>query len=394
MAAYMDKKILARCPLPRHEILHYLRTQIESAHREQEWSMAGLRMYEPCMRLLQDPQAEDTCHNGRWRSDHSISEMDLGRANWMCNKTVPLYLVDLPGALVSPPMVLHAALNRWLYRKWFQPYKSEVEYGRFIASVMTPTHIPQDIDFSGLVKLLSSLSAALCAGVEQVHQKTKESEQAQQRYGPKTFYEATDENQDNYIIQHLFRAMAIVLLTGNFNMEVTDMGQVPVLVILTGVEGGLSAPISFEPIAHKAEAYISNSAIQVSLETAVSFVMDLENREIAAFGRRPDPVESTSGNQALACHMRFVFPGLMSMLGWGDEPLNGPSSSWVDLEKHPEWVVDSASYDTDLDYTYRWESTMRRSHYRHVSGLDLCMLTPNPLVLPSPRSSPMWRVDN
>ncbi|KAL6408961.1 hypothetical protein AUP68_07911 [Ilyonectria robusta] len=122
--------------------------------------------------------------------------------------------------------------------------------------------------------------------------------------------------------------------------------------------------------------------------------MDLENREIAAFGRRPDPVGSTSGNQAFACHMRFPFPGLLAMLGWGDEPPNGPSSSWVDLEKHPEWVVDSASYDTGLDYTYRWESTMRRSHYRLASGLDLCMPTPSPLVLPSPRHSPMWRVDN
>lgn len=188
--------------------------------------------------------------------------------------------------------------------------------------------------------------------------------------------------------------MDIVLLTGNFNMEAFDIGQVPVLVVLTGVDDGLRAPISFEQIAHKAEAYISNSAIQVSLETAVAFVMDLENREIAAFGRRPDPVESTSGNQAFACHVRFAFPGLLAILGWGDEPLNGPSSSWVDLEKHPEWAVDSASYDTDLDYICRWESTMRRSHYRLTSGLDLCMPTPCPLVRPSPRSSPMWRVDN
>ncbi|KAH6962201.1 hypothetical protein BKA56DRAFT_499075 [Ilyonectria sp. MPI-CAGE-AT-0026] len=348
----MDKKVLARCPLPRHEILHYLRTEIESTQRADEWNSAGFRMYEPCTRLLQDPQAEDTCHNGRWCCNR-ISEMHLGTANRLCNKMVPLYLVDLPGALLSPPMVLRAALNRWLYRTWFQPCKSEVEYGRFIASVMTPTHIPQDIDFRGLVKDLTSLSAALCAQIEQVHQKKKGFKQAQKRYGPETFDEAKDENQDNYIIQPLFRAMAIVLLTGNFNMEVSDMGQVPVLVVLTGVEDGLSAPISFEQIAHKAEAYISNSAIQVSLETAVSFVMDLENREIAAFGRRPDPVESTSGNQAFACHMRFAFPRLLSMLGWGDEPLNGHSSSWVDLEKHPEWAVDSASYDTDLDYTYR-----------------------------------------
>lgn len=184
MAAYMDKKILARCPLPRHEILHYLRTEIESAQRAQEWNMAGFRMYEPCTRLLQDPQAEDTCHNERWCSNNRISEMSLGMANRLCNKMVPLYLIDLPGALLSPLMVLRAALNRWLYRKWFEPYKSEVEYGRFIASVMTPTHIPQDIDFSRLVKLLSSLSGTLCAQIEQVHQKKKDFKQAQSDTDP------------------------------------------------------------------------------------------------------------------------------------------------------------------------------------------------------------------
>lgn len=117
--------------------------------------------------------------------------MNLGMANRLCNKMVPLYLIDLPGALLSPPMVLRAALNRWLYRTWFQSYKSEVEYGRFIASVIAPAHIPQDIDFSGLVKVLSSLSAALCAQIEQVHQKKKDFKQAQRRYGPETFDEAT-----------------------------------------------------------------------------------------------------------------------------------------------------------------------------------------------------------
>ncbi|KAF7552153.1 hypothetical protein G7Z17_g4517 [Cylindrodendrum hubeiense] len=219
---------------------------------------------------------------------------------------------------------------------------------------MTPMHIPQDIDFAGLIKLLIPLNAALCKRVDKVQQEWKEAEQAKQA---KQISEQDELNirqdavirQQDYVkIPPLFRAMMIAFLAGNFNMEVADIGQVPVLVILTGVNDGLSAPISFESIAHQCEAFIDENTIQVSLETAISFVMDLECREIAAFGQHPNTVESTNGSTG---RFDWEYNCLFPLLGWVGEPPEGPSSRWVDVEKYPQYASEGPR-DDDSDYTY------------------------------------------
>ncbi|KAF7551855.1 hypothetical protein G7Z17_g4700 [Cylindrodendrum hubeiense] len=282
MAKNISKKVLDRCPLPRHEILHYLRSELETTHRSEQWG-ASLRI------------------------------------------------------------VLNATLHNWLYRKWFQPYKSDIEYGQFIAKMMSPRHIPEDIGFSELFDLLVSMNAAICAQVEEAQQQERE---RQERHIHERRKDARILNEDYFIVQPLFRAMAIVFLAGNFTMEVTNMGQLPVLIMITGVEDGLSAPISFESIAQKAEAYISKNIIQVSLETAIAFVMDLEQREAAAFGRHPDPIESTKYlTDGVGCRDYILEREGLPLLGWGNEPLEGPSSTWVDLEKYPEWTGGGAFND-------------------------------------------------
>ncbi|KAK0727920.1 hypothetical protein B0T26DRAFT_748209 [Lasiosphaeria miniovina] len=92
--------------------------------------------------------------------------------------------------------------------------------------------------------------------------------------------------QEFFILQPLFRALAIVICGESFNDQVLDIGQLSVLVIRTGVEEGLSAPISFGPIAHQISAFFHGShgetAVETALDTAIDFVMDLEEREIAA----------------------------------------------------------------------------------------------------------------
>lgn len=102
-----------------------------------------------------------------------------------------------------------------------------------------------------------------------------------------------------FILQPLFLALAIVIRGEPFNAQMSDIGQLSALVICTGVEEGLSAPISFDPIAHQISAFShgshSSTAVETALDTAVDFVMGLEEREVAAFGLRPDPVVSTRG---------------------------------------------------------------------------------------------------
>lgn len=84
-------------------------------------------------------------------------------------------------------------------------------------------------------------------------------------------------------------------------MEDSNIEYLPRSIIRTGNEEGLSAPITFDPIAEDLRKGIvfgdkgEISAVETTLETAINFLMDLEQRAIAAFGLRPYPVESTRG---------------------------------------------------------------------------------------------------
>ncbi|RFU79831.1 hypothetical protein TARUN_2426 [Trichoderma arundinaceum] len=133
------------------------------------------------------------------------------------------------------------------------------------------------------------------------------------------------------ILQPLFQALIIVVSEDKYNNEDSKtVGRLPVHLVRTGVEEGLSAPITFEPIVAKIIKHIEPGRIvQVTIETAIDFVMSLEARETAAFGLRPDPVTEWQPGEDWS--MRF----------WREigetGPLIGPSSRWVDIEKYPHW---------------------------------------------------------
>jgi hypothetical protein len=75
-----------------------------------------------------------------------------------------------------------------------------------------------------------------------------------------------------------------------------SISQIPVTIDRTGVEGGLSAPIIFDLIAEDINVVgplEDTEALIITLQTALSFLVDLEQREIKAFGPQPDPIAST-----------------------------------------------------------------------------------------------------
>lgn len=69
-----------RLPLSRHEILHYLRGEQESAHRRGIWHRSAMYTYVSWKgKSLTDPS--------------NMREMELEEANDYCNRTAPFYIL-------------------------------------------------------------------------------------------------------------------------------------------------------------------------------------------------------------------------------------------------------------------------------------------------------------
>ncbi|KAH7177243.1 hypothetical protein DER46DRAFT_621213 [Fusarium sp. MPI-SDFR-AT-0072] len=144
-------------------------------------------------------------------------------------------------------------LHNYLYRRWFQPYLSDIDHGEYIAMVMNPIDQPP----------------------------TSNNEVTQ----PPRLYQI--ETPPFYTTRPLFRAFFIAIPGQNWDgcTALEHIASLKVLMILTGEIKGLSGPISFASIADKSEIRTLNGleAVETDLETAVDFTMDLEHREEAVF---------------------------------------------------------------------------------------------------------------
>jgi hypothetical protein len=140
------------------------------------------------------------------------------------------------------------------------------------------------------------------------------------------------QNYRHYVLQPLFRALFIVVDSKDYaKQNSASVGDMSVLVVRTGIEDGLSAPITFESIKDKIETSDEGEStiIKTKLETAVSFVISLEAREAAVFGLQPDPVSSTLGWASYVSLWKDAF---------GEEdPVIAPSSRFVTKENALKW---------------------------------------------------------
>ncbi|QLI71383.1 uncharacterized protein G6M90_00g074860 [Metarhizium brunneum] len=182
-------------------------------------------------------------------------------------------------------MVLH----NYVYRRWFRPYQSEIDHMRFICKPIEPRDVPEE-----------------------------------KRDGTASTI--------NHILQPLFRALLVIICSKAYNKEDSKhIGPLPVILVSTGIEDGLSAPIKFDSIKDKIRGYVegmNRKAVKTTLEVAVDFVMGLEAREAEVLGLQPDPVLVWRAH-----------PNVIEM--WekleGDQPLFGPSSRYMDVKKWISW---------------------------------------------------------
>lgn len=152
------------------------------------------------------------------------------------------------------------------------------------------------------------------------------------------------------------------------HVKIRNIAQISVLIVLTGQDAGLSAPITFDTIATKVDVVACNKrnhqAARASLETAVDFFMALEAREDAAFRPQPDLISSTAtnpddGESSYGDWCQFM----ADSMGYFQGPLTGPSSQWVNMNKFPSWTGYGAG--TDVHMMSAYEAQKYRSHDCH-----------------------------
>ncbi|KAI1395483.1 hypothetical protein F4819DRAFT_505556 [Hypoxylon fuscum] len=304
------------CQLTREEVLWAARTEMEALHRVLIHRYGMLNYY---------PSARDV---------DRLPEMNIIDFCDTCNKSVPIYI--LPGDCYLPRIVLH----NYVYRRWFRPYRSEIEHQRFLCKFITPQDLPNEYPPShSTISTVVSLNRAICAEVEKTRRRFDKLLVSDRQAVPRSSM-MMDETRF-HILQPLFRAILILIPSQNYHHEDSGaIGRLPVLLVLTGVTDGLSAPITFDSIANNIEGYAEEKpeTVKTTLKTAIDFVLDLEAREATALGLQPDPVASWKPSHCFYSNWQETQAG---------EPPAGPSSRFVDMEKFPEWSGGGQWYDSD-----------------------------------------------
>lgn len=354
--------------LSRQKILHAVRKYVEYEHRlEMARRSADFRwFYQPNVSNL----------------DLLATEMTHEEANDCFNKTVPIYIFSAKRSFFTS--LLLKVLHDFLYAKWYRPYRNELEYRRFLAKTFLAQLLHNDLQPGPLVDFAISVNDAICT-------RAQAAQDAVRRLDPDKIYNDEEpldpdlpaqwwhceglhlpriffHSQKKFLLQPLFQAIIISIRLEMFNQD-TELSQLPVLLIRTGIEDGLSAPVSFDSIADRIQSLINSpngqTAVQVTLETAVEFVMGLESREVAAFGYQPSPAVSSQELDD-ACIADLDIMHEARELGWGDEPLVGPSSQWVaDPEESITWETGWNWIDSHIFSTsYMLEEAVRLENSR------------------------------
>jgi hypothetical protein len=283
-----------------------------------------------------------------------------------CNKTVPIYICEtkgLPDEFLAGYGALPYAIYIWLYEKCFKPYRSDIEWGQFIASVIKFIIPNPDGDFvhftkspEQLVDYIAEGHAILCDEIEATRQATLEQDPYQLDWSGKwpsgrgicheKDFLVLQESLQFFTLRRVFRAV-VIAVNGNIRSTPDDMGPLPVYIIRTGVENQLTGPVVFDSIREHIEETIVGvdgqpRAVATTLEIAIKFIEELENREMAVFGPEPDPFEAAQDLNSgyLLGFSRQRIQVRASRYGWQPDwgPVEGPSSSWVDTLPVSQWI--------------------------------------------------------
>lgn len=350
-----------RIPLPKDELLHKLRGLQEADHLDKLFKYSAFSGW----LCFPDHKALDL---------GSLSGMRIEDANGACNRTAPVFIMSGEAeaantrnymsamADMSVMETFLAELLRYTYQRWFRPYRSEVDRGQFLTKVsMVPgTLVPPKTCLENMVDHVRTWSANLCARAEDTRSREVG---VDERHAGKRLYS----------MRPLFRAVAVAIRASDYTLE-TQISTMPVLIVRTGIEDGLSETINLGMIAERdrVNSVMDQSgnilAVDTTLEVAITYLIALEQREAAAVGQAPDSEQDTV----------FMTNGWVDVaadaaadLGWDTDTmgqLQGPSSTWVDEEKYTEWSGNG--YESMLRFEQNCKRCRERAKHRVAETLE------------------------
>lgn len=259
-----------RVPLPKDELLRVLRGLQELSHfnRAMVHSATSKWLLNPQYHMPIDFTA--------------ASDLRLEDANDACNRTSAVYLLrDLTNPhhpdrgfyepMYYQPVLLIGQLFRYTYDRWFRPYRSEIDRGQFLTKVCMPpaSILPLDTCSMTMVDWVRQLHSNFCERIESI--KSKE-----------TATEELSSEEPFYVMQPVFYAIAVALRTCTYDIDIANFGDTPVLIVCTGIERGLSAPIDLSTIdKENRRGVVTDSCGKVvAVETALSVLINYISRLI------------------------------------------------------------------------------------------------------------------
>ena len=231
----------------------------------------------------------ETTDSYRMVLDNALGEVEPQKLKYLCNKPTAFYwLQSAQGKngytgerMLMPKLTLAAIYEEWTRSHNIEP---NIEYGHFFAN-------PVRITATGPSTIQGVLEAhrSLC------RQASRLIDQAGGRAD--NIIERNPSTSQHYALSPLYRALVVII---DHRIEITDHQIEPdgfislrkvaqdqsVLIMRTGLEEGLSAPISFESLKSQSLSLKRPDVtmqgldvIRVSLASAVHFIVNLEMRE-------------------------------------------------------------------------------------------------------------------
>lgn len=108
--------------ITREEKLVYLRFQLERDHRSLTGFISAWRTYEPPI---------DQSLTDESLIDQHLPPINTFEFTDLCNKSVPIYFYNGHWRFAF-------TLYNYIYPRWFKPFQSEIEHGRFLTKYIAP----------------------------------------------------------------------------------------------------------------------------------------------------------------------------------------------------------------------------------------------------------------